>query len=107
MADLFAFGGNTEALDVTAVSARMTLDESAGQAGKVVRIFVDGDVAVFVASGGAAVNAVIAASGASASGMPLAPGRETGFTLAGGQTHLAFITEAGSATVYVTQGFGI
>jgi len=107
MAELFAFGGNTEALAVTSISGRMTLDETAAQAGKVIRIFNDGSVPVFVAPGGATVVAVIATTGTAASGMPIAPGRETGFTLAGGQTHLAFITASGTATVYVTQGSGI
>ncbi len=105
--ELFAFGGNTEALAVTSSSARMALDESAAQAGSVVRIYVDGSVPVFVAPGGSSVTASIATTGTAANGMPLCPGRETGFTLAGGQTHLAFITSSGTATVYVTQGRGI
>lgn len=106
MAELFAFGGDTQAQAVTAVSSRLALGSSAGQSGKVVRIFNDGSVPVFVAPGGPTVNAVIPAGGTKGA-MPIAPGRETGFTLAGGQTHLAFITATGTAAVYVTQGAGI
>lgn len=107
MAELFAFGGTTEALDVTSTSGLMALDSTTAQSGKVVRVFVDGSVPVFVAPGGPTAVAAVPASGASAAGMPLAPGRESGFTLAGGQTHLAFVTKTGTATVYVTQGSGI
>lgn len=106
-AELFAFGGNTEALAVTTTTGRLALDGSTTQEGKVVRIYNDGSVPVFVAPGGAAVNAVIPLTGGVTGAMPLCPGRETGFTLAGGQTHLAFITASGTATVYVTQGSGI
>jgi hypothetical protein len=105
--ELFAFGGNTEAFAVTITTGRMGLDGSTAQEGKVVRIFNDGTVPVFVAPGGSTVNAVIPVSGGATGAMPIAPGRETGFTLAGGQTHLAFITASGTATVYVTQGRGI
>lgn len=108
MAELFAFSGNTIAFDVTGTTDRVALGATAAQAGKVLRIYNAGEGIVFVAPGAAAVEAVIPTDGAPATGFPIAPGRETGMTLQGGQTHIAAICPgAETATIYITQGFGI
>ena len=108
MVELFAFGGNTIALDVTGTSDSITLGGSTAQAGKVLRIYNAGDGIVFVAPGMSGVTAAIPVDGSPANGFPIAPGRETGMTLQGGQTHIAAICPgAETATIYITQGFGI
>jgi hypothetical protein len=108
MAELFAFGGNTIGMNVTAASSSEALGATAAQAGKVIRIYNAGAGIVFVAPGASGVAAVIPTDGTPANGFPIAPGRETGMTLQGGQTHIAAICPgAETATIYITQGFGI
>lgn len=108
MAELFAFGGNTIGMNVTATSSLEALLASAAQAGKVLRIYNAGTGIVYVAAGASNVAAVIPVDGTPANGFPIAPGRETGMTLQGGQTHIAAICPgAETATIYITQGSGI
>jgi hypothetical protein len=106
--ELFAFGGNTIGMNVTATSSSEALGATAAQAGKTLRIYNAGAGIVFVAPGGAGVEAVIPVDGTPANGFPIAPDGETGMTLQGGQTHIAAICPgAETATIYITQGSGI
>lgn len=107
MAELFAFGGNTIALNVTTALAAVSLGGTTGQQGKVLRIWNSGDVPVFIATGADSATAAIPANGTPANGMPIAPGATIGISLQGSQTHIAAITASGAATIYVTQGSGI
>ena len=106
--ELFAFGGNTIGMNVTATSSSEALGSTAAHAGKVIRIYNAGTGIVFVATGGATVTAAIPTDGTPANGFPICPGRETGMTLQGGQTYIAAICPgAETATIYITQGSGI
>ena len=107
MSPLFSPIGNTQRLDISTTAERFALTGVGLTAGATVRFFVDGTVPVFVAFGGASVDAAVPADNGMANGMPIAPGRETGVTVPGGATHVSVITATGTATVYLTAGAGV
>lgn len=107
MSNLFAFGGNTYRLDLTTSADSLAIPGMDDPRGKTVRVYVDGDGPAFVAFGGSGVVAAIAASDGSATGIPLAGNRESGFTVRSGATHISGIMASGTASLYVTVGDGI
>lgn len=107
MSSLFSPIGSTQRLDITTSAERFALAGIGLVAGATLRIFVDGTSPVFIAFGGASVDAAVPADNASANGMPVAPGRESGVTVPGGATHMSVITATGTATVYLTAGAGV
>ena len=97
--DCFEPVGATVNLAVTSTSgrvARTLIGEPATQ----VRLVNAGTVTVFVAFGGSAIDATVAA------GIPLLPGTAEVFTLTTEQTNIAGITASGTATIYATAGRG-
>lgn len=99
--------GETVAFDVTATTDRIALP-SGTENGATVRVMNTGDGYVFIEWGDSSVEASVPTDGGAASSMPIAPTRESGFTIRGNPTHLAAICPASeTATIYVTVGRGI
>ncbi len=66
-----------------------------------VRIANTGSVIVYIALGDSGVTAAVA------SGIPILPNTAEMFHITTAQTHLAGITASGSATLYITAGYGV
>lgn len=107
MTNLFAFGGNTYRLDLSTTSDSLAIPDMNLPEGKTVRVYVEGTGPAFIAFGPSTVTAAIAAADGNANGIPLAGGRESGFTVRNGATHIAGITATGTASLYITVGDGI
>lgn len=107
---LFRPIGDTVPFEVDDASDRVALPDGYDAASRTIRIFNDSTNLVFVAFGGSAVVAAIPTVETPATGLPVAPGRETGFEIADDSavSHVAAICTSGeTATVYVTIGRGL
>lgn len=109
MKDIFTPETGAARLDVDTSSDRVALPKGVNTTvGTTVRVFVDGLYPVFVNFGSSTVTATIGADKAEGTGIPCAAGRETGFRLKSGVTHMAAICDTGgSGKAYVTMGDGI
>lgn len=89
---------NTTAISATGTTSRAALNKPSNPGALTVRIHNAGAVTVFVQFGDSAVEATT-------SHMPL-PANVVEVFSVGAATHIAGITASGSATVYLTTGFG-
>jgi hypothetical protein len=88
--------GKTVKISATTSNAQGTIQVAYGQ----IRVYNAGPSIAFFRTGVGAQTAV------AASDMPLIPGAVESFTVPAGHTGAAAICESGSATIYVTSGYG-
>jgi hypothetical protein len=97
----------TASLAVTTVSAAVAIPGPPAAPGlraeRTLRLFNDGAAVVFVSFGGSGVTASATGAGM---GVPLAPGSVECFRPPQTATHVAGVTAAGAANLYVTPGEG-